>query len=433
MNQLHKLSFKKSEIFRSNSTLTFIQPEKPNEDKIKFFFLVGNNGSGKTSVLNYIFNGLGEGKNGFYGNTNLKQGTKFDVFLTGKEHPIEFEVDTAGIKNNGFPDGIKIIYDEINTAFQTDKIISSTAVTVDEDKLPKERSTLELGKIIPQLLVNLKAEDDSYVSDYVNEHNAIPVNYKRRIDRFTDAFERMYNGSKKFKSINNEEGEKKIIFTDIEGKDVSLNSFSTGEKQIVFRVGNLLKNLGNIDNGIILIDEPETSLHPIWQRKYIDFLKDVFEGLNIQFIIATHSPYILQGIKDEESVVIKLNRSDDFELGSRIGYYPHSLKNPSVNLINYLAYDIVDELLHIELFAALEIKNGVGYGGLKDILNTDTTVEKKTYIASKKYNKINIGDSISEALPVFIRNAIHHPEEINRTYNQKELKDSINIMLEKLK
>lgn len=215
-----------------------------------------------------------------------------------------------------------------------------------------------------------------------------------------------------------------------------MSSFSTGEKQIVFRVGNLLKNLNNLENGIILIDEPETSLHPKWQRKYIRFLLDTFQGLNIQFIIATHSPYILQGIKEGESVAIKIDRNnkdgngnDILEIGEKIGYYPNSLKNPSINLINYLAYGILDELLHIELFTALEVKNNVNYNRLKDILYNDNRISKKNHIATVRYAGINIGDSIAEALPVFIRNALHHPDERARIYSEEELEISIKSML----
>lgn len=171
-------------------------------------------------------------------------------------------------------------------------------MTADENKNPKERAS-DLGKMIPQLLANIKAEDDAYIADYISEHNDIPA-YVKKLSRFTNAFDKMYDGTKSFKKMLNEDGEKKIIFLDNLGNEVNMSSFSTGEKQIVFRVGNLLKNLRNLEDGIILIDEPETSLHPKWQRKYIRFLLDTFDGLDIQFIIATHSPYILQGINEEK-------------------------------------------------------------------------------------------------------------------------------------
>lgn len=432
--KVQKIVFKESEVFKSDSRITFFDETTAENDIPKITFLVGNNGSGKTTILNYLYNGLAEGKQGFYGTTKLKKGTKFKTFITNENPEIDTSVEQSGIRSSKYPENIKIIFDEVNTTFNIEKITSVTALTADEDKNPKERAS-ELGKMIPQLLANIKAEDDAYIADYISEHNNIPT-YVKKLNRFTNAFDKMYDGTKSFKKILNEDGEKKIMFVDYLGNEVNMSSFSTGEKQIVFRVGNLLKNLKNLQDGIILIDEPETSLHPKWQRKYIRFLLDTFDGLDIQFIIATHSPYILQGIKEGESVAIKIDRNkldengnDILEIGEKIGYYPNSLNNPSINLINYLAYGIVDELLHIELFTALEVKNNVNYNALKNILNNDANILQKSHIATVRYGGINIGDSINESLPVFIRNCIHHPDERARNYSQEELEESINIML----
>lgn len=436
--KVQKIVFKKSEVFKSGSEFIFFNENTPENHIPKITFLVGNNGSGKTSILNYLYNGLAEGRQGFYGSTKLKKGTNFNIFITNDNPEIEVFVEESGIRSSRYPENIKIVFDEVNTTFNIEKITSATALTADEVINPKERAS-DLGKVIPQLLANIKAEDDAYIADYISEHNNIP-NYTKKLSRFTNAFDKMYDGAKIFKKILNEDGEKKIIFVDDTGNEVNMSSFSTGEKQIVFRVGNLLKNLKNLENAIILIDEPETSLHPKWQKKYIKFLLDAFDGLDIQFIIATHSPYILQGIKEGESVAIKIDRSkkdengnDILEIGEKIGYYPNSLNNPSINLINYLAYGIVDELLHIELFTALEVKNNVNYNGLKNILNNNSNISQKSHIATVRYGGINIGDSIAEALPVFIRNCLHHPDERARNYSKEELEESIKIMLNLIK
>ena len=43
----------------------------------------------------------------------------------------------------------------------------------------------------------------------------------------------------------------------------------------------------------VLIDEPEISLHIEWQQGFIDDLFRILELKNLNFIIATHSPYIV--------------------------------------------------------------------------------------------------------------------------------------------
>ena len=70
----------------------------------------------------------------------------------------------------------------------------------------------------------------------------------------------------------NDSSEKKIIFTKY-GRDISIDNLSTGEKQIVFRGAYLLKNSNNLSKGIVLIDEPELSMHPKWQEKYCSIIE----------------------------------------------------------------------------------------------------------------------------------------------------------------
>lgn len=56
-------------------------------------------------------------------------------------------------------------------------------------------------------------------------------------------------------------------------------------------------------DGIILIDELELHLHPIWQAKISNILKEVFP--NVQFIVTTHSPHIIQNANPDEIIALK--------------------------------------------------------------------------------------------------------------------------------
>lgn len=46
---------------------------------------------------------------------------------------------------------------------------------------------------------------------------------------------------------------------------------------------------------VILIDEPENSLHPKWQKQFVQILFDIFYFFQPKIIIATHSPLIVNG------------------------------------------------------------------------------------------------------------------------------------------
>lgn len=61
---------------------------------------------------------------------------------------------------------------------------------------------------------------------------------------------------------------------------------------------NVLKNTP----GIVVIDEIDLSLHPTWQRKIIGILKELFP--RIQFICATHSPFIIQSLEKGELITL---------------------------------------------------------------------------------------------------------------------------------
>ncbi|HEX8434960.1 AAA family ATPase [Archangium sp.] len=52
--------------------------------------------------------------------------------------------------------------------------------------------------------------------------------------------------------------------------------------------------------GIILIDELDLHLHPLWQREVVDDLRSVFPAM--QFVATTHSPFIIQSLRKHELI-----------------------------------------------------------------------------------------------------------------------------------
>jgi len=65
-----------------------------------------------------------------------------------------------------------------------------------------------------------------------------------------------------------------------------------------------------LNDGIVLIDELESHLHPSWQRTIGEWLTDHFP--NMQFIVATHSPFICQEAASN-GAIIRLARPDEKE------------------------------------------------------------------------------------------------------------------------
>lgn len=76
--------------------------------------------------------------------------------------------------------------------------------------------------------------------------------------------------------------------------------------------------LGEIKNSIILIDEPELSLHPTWQNHLWQLYEIFADQNNNQIIVATYSPHILASAKSNSIKLLNLHKGkveifDSFE------------------------------------------------------------------------------------------------------------------------
>lgn len=81
--------------------------------------------------------------------------------------------------------------------------------------------------------------------------------------------------------------------TSLAGRTIDLKEASSGEISISLTFMSLAASLQN--NSLVLIDEPETNLHPQWQAEYIDLLTSTFrQYTNCHYVLATHSPLILK-------------------------------------------------------------------------------------------------------------------------------------------
>ena len=103
------------------------------------------------------------------------------------------------------------------------------------------------------------------------------------------------------------------IFTNLSRDKFDINELSSGEKQLFLRT--LAIKMLNPENSIILIDEPELSLHPKWQQRIIDVYRKI--GKNNQIIIATHSPHILGSVRKEN--IMLLDKDDEGKIVVRTG------------------------------------------------------------------------------------------------------------------
>ncbi len=94
----------------------------------------------------------------------------------------------------------------------------------------------------------------------------------------------------------------------------------SGETAIVKLVHELMNSK---DYSLVLLDEPETSLHPLAQKKLINFILEQTKEKKLQVIISTHSPDIIEGMPPEAIKILYENLNSG-QIGIIENVYPEN-------------------------------------------------------------------------------------------------------------
>jgi predicted ATPase len=170
------------------------------------------------------------------------------------------------------------------------------------------RGGSSLAAEVAQLLIDLQAADDREIAKWIKDNEGRPPDdmIDRRTKQFTEAFARVAP-KKRYDGFETAEGEHRAMFKE-NGHRTALADLSTGEKQIVFRGAFLLRRAEELASAVALIDEPELSLHPAWQENILTFYDKIVAevpGKSSQVIVATHSPFIVHGSPTAKHIVLR--------------------------------------------------------------------------------------------------------------------------------
>lgn len=158
---------------------------------------------------------------------------------------------------------------------------------------------LQNGKLIPELQAVKKAIEESYVEsgDGVKNVNVIFSVLKNRLEiEYEDnngCFE-----SHPFHELSDSYRNTLSLIADIAYRMAVLNP-------------QFLGDVTKKTPGIVLIDEVDLHLHPIWQKRILKTLKNVFPL--VQFIVTTHSPSIISSAKADELLILDGDFCKNFE------------------------------------------------------------------------------------------------------------------------
>lgn len=118
-------------------------------------------------------------------------------------------------------------------------------------------------------------------------------------------------------------------------KSFGFGHSSSGEAQLLYTFSSLIRHAK--PNCLIFIDEPELSLHPSWQIKYVALLKRAlssFPGSHV--IIATHSHFIISDLEKETSSLHVFENKDEQLCVRNIEYSTYAWS------ADHILYDVFD-------------------------------------------------------------------------------------------
>ena len=142
-----------------------------------------------------------------------------------------------------------------------------------------------------------------YNFKYIRDLGPIIKKYNKKIQAIDSALETFkekmnffFEESGKEVEIDNIEELKVFYKHSKDKKYINLENLSSGEKHLLIIFANLLFSNESEYSNIYIIDEPELSLHIRWQENFVEKAMEIDK--DVQFILATHSPDIINRFGD---------------------------------------------------------------------------------------------------------------------------------------
>lgn len=181
--------------------------------------------------------------------------------------------------------------DFINQAVSSNKVYDQETYKSEREKVVARAKELELLGLIPHLDVKPYDEGNArMLTAYIVVQN-----------EKMDFYNTLLNKIRLFSNLVEERGfvNKKMSVTVKDGFRfradgngfVDLNHLSSGEQNELVMLYTLV--FGVDDDSMLLIDEPENSLHVLWQKKFMRTIEEVSAVKNLFVVVATHSPQII--------------------------------------------------------------------------------------------------------------------------------------------
>lgn len=304
----------------------------------------------------------------------------FDIFTTiGGELKVKIEnidelsrdIRTTKITFNYF------------SAFRQTQITHSTNTCSLDDYIDSAKSGYDtnLSQAFEQYLVNIKIEKSLALTERYDTEFAKKID--TWFDKLVDDLKFIFEDDSTLLSFDSIT---KKVLIEQDNKSFDFQSLSSGYSSIftiyteLMMRSQLLNILPDELSGIVLIDEIDAHLHISLQRKIFPFLIKSFP--NIQFIVTTHSPFVITS-SNSDTVIFDLTDGSFIE----------------ENLSTYSVESITKELFHVNT-ESIDLKKSIDF--IYNLIKDNTTNYKELNSVLKKLqpykSKLN-----SESKSIYLR------------------------------
>ncbi len=305
------------------------------EPDTRWIVLTGENGFGKSSVLQAIIILLYGDKEGFW---NLDKSGSFKEGYVALKNKDSVLINRIG--------KYKSVNDckEYQIKFENFAAYGPSRLQTGKKRVPRTVNIFgfdnELLDIEEELIVWYNKVDNHNL--YENFRNILLALLNPYIDSL---------------KVSESNGEYELLYHETKSHQdnwISVEKLASGYRSIISMFGDMILRLRtqqpNVKDakqltGLVFIDEFDLHLHPKWQRSLVKTLTDVFP--NIQFIVSTHSPIPLLGAPPEQTVILNVQRDDDGDISVK------RLKKVEADLLKLTP----NQLLSSDIFGLEEIEN----------------------------------------------------------------------------
>jgi len=310
---------------------SFKEIQVPVSDRINI--VLGRNGLGKTSLLQAITLGLlppnnADKSNEFENYIRLGSPQSEIIILWGEEYRKVYVFRNKFEEQNrvNFPQKLLLAYgvnlntyEKLDHSEITEHLQTGYALPYSTKSIFKDYSTdfydpiVLLEKLyiesfkknteIVEILTLIKNTINNYLS-LIEDNERITLEQDN-----TDFYYLDYNGNK-LKTKHLSEGYKDhiLLITDIIVRIIAA-------RKNIFTTAPSIEKLFAECNGVVLIDEFDRHLHPVWQRKLLLQLKKDFP--KIQFFLTTHNLFSLQSAEGFNALIMSINEKNEISVTNK--------------------------------------------------------------------------------------------------------------------